>query len=85
MTISPLIRVVEVMMPRIFNCFVLNAIEVNRIAAIVKYIIEKLALIVAKVLQQCIIRRNTPLLVQVHRPVLPNAQEQHKKARDAKT
>jgi hypothetical protein len=41
MTILPPIRVVEVMMPRIFNCFVLNAIEVNRIAAIVKYITEK--------------------------------------------
>jgi hypothetical protein len=48
MTISRPILAVVLVLYQIFNYFVKNAIEVNQIVAIVKYIIEKWVLIVVK-------------------------------------
>jgi hypothetical protein len=51
MTISRPILTVVLALYQIFNYFVKNAIEVNQIVAIVKYIIEKWVLIVVKTTQ----------------------------------
>jgi hypothetical protein len=51
MTISRPILAVVLVLYQIFNYFVKNAIEVNQIVAIVKYIIEKWVLIVVKTTQ----------------------------------